>query len=800
MLKQSFLLLIAYLSAIVTVNAQTNLTLLGHYTYPNGVTAANLTGYVDTAGNEYALVGTSTGLSIVDISNPATPTQLYLVPGATGPGAFWREVREYKGFAYVTTEENSALQVVDLRWLPDSIGYHNITPSGINTSHTIFIDENGIAYVNGTDVGVGGVVFLDLNANPWNPPVIGNFDNNYVHDCYARNDTMYAALINDGFLKIVDVTNKTQTNAAANTLATFSTPNDFTHNCWLSDDGNYLFTTDERPDSYLACYDISDLNNITETDRAQVDPGSNTIIHNTHYINDYCVVSYYTYGVAIFDVARKNNLLEVGNYDTSPSFTGDGFNGAWGVWPYLPSGNIIVSDIETGLWILQPIYQRACYLEGVVKDSVCQTFLNNVTVEILTTDVSDNTNIQGKYATGVLQAGTYTVRFSKPGYATKDYNNVSFTNGNLTTINVDLVPVSTTNLNVNILDAATQQPITNARVVITDNTGNIIVSTVTANSGNINFCDFVNGTYTIATGKWGYVEVVDTQNINSNNNTINLYLSKGYYDDFILDLGWTKSNTSSSGAWEKGEPVGTDLQGEEANPDNDIATDNGNECYVTGNGGGAAGDDDVDNGAASLFSPAFDLTTYVDPYLSYYRWFYNGGGNGGAPNDSLVVIITDGTGNSNTLETVLETDSFMGNWKWKNFRVFNYMSPTNSMKIEFRATDVNPGHLVEAGVDVFSIVDSGNVSSINDMAVKPVTLVAYPNPFNNSVNVDIQNPSGINMQLNVVNSLGQILITMPVSGQRQVINLGTELQTGMYMLQLTDGKQVLNSSRLVKLK
>src|SRR5688572_10583137 len=84
--------------------SQSNLTVLGHLPY--NTTTSNLTGYVDSLGREYALVGTGMGLSIVAIDSPGNPQQLFFVPGATGQGGYWREVREYKGYAYVTTEES----------------------------------------------------------------------------------------------------------------------------------------------------------------------------------------------------------------------------------------------------------------------------------------------------------------------------------------------------------------------------------------------------------------------------------------------------------------------------------------------------------------------------------------------------------------------------------------------------------------------------------------------------------------------------------------------------------------------
>ena len=40
-------------------------------------------------------------------------------------------------------------------------------------------------------------------------------------------------------------------------------------------------------------------------------------------------------------------------------------------------------------------------------------------------------------------------------------------------------------------------------------------------------------------------------------------------------------------------------------------------------------------GNTILTSPIIDLTNYNDPYVSYYRWFFNGGGFG-TPNDELI--------------------------------------------------------------------------------------------------------------------------------------------------------------------
>ncbi len=789
------LLIVCCLVMVCFAHAQSNIQMLGHLPYANGVECSNLTGYADSSGNEYALVGTTQGLSIVDITDPANPVQVFLVPGATGPQGLWREVREYKGYAYVTTEQPSGLVVANLHYLPDSVPYHTINPGSMATSHTIFIDENGIAYVNGTDKGQ---LFLDLNANPWNPTLLGSFDNNYVHDCYVHNDTLWAACINDGFVKVIDVSDKTDANNPAKVLAQWNTPLNFSHNCWLSDDRRYLFTTDEKANSYLACYDVSDLNNVTETNRTQVDPGSNTIIHNTYFLNNYCITSYYTYGISIHDVTRKNNLIEVGNFDSSPNFSGEGFDGAWGVWPYLPSGNIIISDIETGLWIVKPTYKRACYLEGLIKDSVCNTVLNGVKVEIIEDTVQDYSNYLGQYTFGTVDSGTYTVRFSKPGYQTKDSSGVHLQNGMLTTINVELVPVSTANLVVKAIDATSGNDLPFVRVLILDSAGNKFQEFATNNNAQYTFCDFVQGTYDFYAGRWGRKTAHVAATVNVSPDTVIIPIETGYYDDFIMDYGWTVTSTATKGGWTRGEPVGTDFQGSESNPDNDVTGDWGSDCYITGNGGGQAGDDDVDNGYTILRSPLFNLAQYHDPYIYFSRWFFNDGGSGN-PNDSLIVTLSNGF-DTMAVYTVDASDASQSQWKAAKIRVRDFMFPAINMRIEFKAMDQAPGHLVEAGIDKFWVEDSASVDTVgieNIAAVNPV-LKAYPNPFGNQLLIKVENLPANGATVDILNAIGQKVYSAKINQSAAVLKVEENFAAGLYIIQLRDNGQLRQSLKVTK--
>ena len=47
-----------------------NMNLLGTYNYPN-TEGSDIWGWVDNAGNEYALVTLQNGFSVVDVTNPS---------------------------------------------------------------------------------------------------------------------------------------------------------------------------------------------------------------------------------------------------------------------------------------------------------------------------------------------------------------------------------------------------------------------------------------------------------------------------------------------------------------------------------------------------------------------------------------------------------------------------------------------------------------------------------------------------------------------------------------------------------
>ncbi|MFK5855937.1 MAG: choice-of-anchor B family protein [Bacteroidota bacterium] len=421
-----------FIFLILNTFAQLNMESLGFLPYNQSL--SDIWGYVDTDGNEYALVGVQNGFSVVDVTTPSEPVEVFFGPGVN---SIWRDIKTWGNHAYVSTEGGDGIYIVDLSPLPGTItNFTSFTGSDypFTTVHNLYIDETGKLYIFGADSGEGGAIICDLTNDPMNPEELGRFDDYYFHDGMARGDTLWGGAIYEGFFAAVDVSDP----ANPQVMATKSTPNQFTHNVWVSDNGKNVYTSDEVGSAYIGAYDVSDFNNIIETDRIQSSPGNNVIPHNVHVLNDYLITSYYSDGVTVHDVARPTNLIEVGNYDTSPNFPGPGYHGSWGAFPFLPSGNILASDIEEGLYILGVEYTRGCYLEGNVTDSITGLPINNVMIKIASTEIMDITDFTGSFAFGTPTAGTYNIEFSHEGYNSKIIEGVILENGVLTNLEVEL--------------------------------------------------------------------------------------------------------------------------------------------------------------------------------------------------------------------------------------------------------------------------------------------------------------------------------------------------------------------------
>lgn len=296
-------------------------------------------GYTTPDGRRFALTGTSVGLSIVEVTDPRRPRRMALVEGALNS---WREVKTFGPYVYVTTEAKTGLDIVDLSD-PDRPAKVRTWNETFDSAHTLWIDpERALLYANGTATGMH---VLDLSRDPTNPREIGVFPDFYVHDSYGRGDRLYASAIYDGFLAILDVADP----AHPRELHRFTTGGHFTHNSWLTRDGRYLFTTDERPDRPLEGWDLLDPMAPHKVSEYIARPG--TIPHNVMVDGNRLLVSHYTEGVRLLDVSNPERPTVLGYYDTYEG-TAQGFAGAWGAYIFPGSDLILVSDINGGLFVV----------------------------------------------------------------------------------------------------------------------------------------------------------------------------------------------------------------------------------------------------------------------------------------------------------------------------------------------------------------------------------------------------------------------------------------------------------------
>ncbi len=752
-----------------------NLEFQGKIDYDNtrNTKLSDIWGYVDEFGNEYGLVGARKGVAVVDVTDPLNPTEVFWHPDTE---SIWRDLKTWGDYAYVTTEANSGLLIIDLTPLPDNpittttnfFGHPGQTWS---TAHNLYIDENGFCYIFGSGRGNGGVIIYDVATDPMNPIEVGEFDSWYVHDGYVRGNLMYLAHIYEGTFSIVDITDKSNPIL----LGTQTTSSNFAHNIWPSDDGNFVFTTDEISGAFLDAYDVSDPANIFRTDKIQSNPGVGTVPHNAHVLGDFLITSYYADGVTIHDISDPYSMIEVGNFDTHPG-TSENTTGCWGAYPFLPSGNILATDISTGFYVLAPDYKLAGRLEGNIVNAVSMNPLNGVEVAIQGDNQLEFSNLIGDYKTGIIQEGILDVTYSRYGYFPQTIP-VSFVNATTVIQDVQLVPITPFYVAIKAQDIA-NNPILNASVRVEHD--GVILEQLTNGLGEAVFELFYFDDYEVTVGKWGNISDCQSLFLDQSTPELIVNLETGYYDDFAFDFGWSAFGDADFGLWERAIPVYVEIGGGlSSNPSQDSENDCAEYAYVTGNLPFAY--DNVTNGTVTLISPVWDATIYTDPCVYYERWFFNFLGDL-APDDTIRVVLSNGTDMIEIDKEGSEIDQ-VETWVPVSKRITDFMTPTSTMQLFVNISDLAPNNnATEGGFDNFRVTEGEYLSVENQMLVDGSASYAYPNPFSNSIQL-----AGIELGTSFVlmDAKGAILVEGKVTSEQTKINT-EHLPKGIYIIKTSD--------------
>jgi choice-of-anchor B domain-containing protein len=318
----------------------------------------------------------TTGVAFVDISTPTAPVFLGNLPTQTVE-SIWRDIKVYQDHAYIVADNAGAhgMQVFDLTRLRGLAAPQNFTADVVygdfENAHNIVINEDtGFAYAVGTNTCAGGLHFIDITT-PNNPLFAGCYTLSDTHDSqcvvYQGPDADHSGreicvnfngrdLGRDGDgVEIVDVTDKS---SPLRIWADVYPEIGFAHQGWLTEDHRFLLVGDELDESNFAVptrthvFDVSDLDApvyVFAYEAATV-----SIDHNLYVLGNRVFQANYTSGLRILEFADLSNqeLMEVAFFDTYPASDATDFSGAWSVYPYLPSGNIIVGDRTNGLFVL----------------------------------------------------------------------------------------------------------------------------------------------------------------------------------------------------------------------------------------------------------------------------------------------------------------------------------------------------------------------------------------------------------------------------------------------------------------
>lgn len=326
-------------------------------------------------GNEYALMGQTTGTAFVDVTDPENPVYLGQLPTNTVESP-WRDIKVYMDHAYVVADGAGAhgMQVFDLTRLrgvaAPQIFMADAVYSDFGNTHNLAINEaTGFAYAVGTNTCNEGLHIVDITA-PNNPMMAGCYDEADIHDTqcvvyqgpdpdHAGNEICFSSnrnhLLNQHNLGIADVSNKSAPFTISSTVYPQSS---FAHQGWLTEDHRYFLLGDELDEMNFTVptrtliFDIADLDapifvSAYESTTASID-------HNLYVLGNRIFQANYTSGVRVLEFGNLSNseMMEIAFLDTLPGSDVAEFDGVWSVYPYLPSGNIIASDITNGLFIL----------------------------------------------------------------------------------------------------------------------------------------------------------------------------------------------------------------------------------------------------------------------------------------------------------------------------------------------------------------------------------------------------------------------------------------------------------------
>lgn len=375
-----------FLSCFSQVAAQTahNITLLYHWqdTTLTDFTAHQsiyneIFGFVQN-GKEYGVIGSTVGAHIFDVTDGQNIHPVITIPAASqGSSVVNRDYDYFQNHLFMVGDQPGArFQIADVSFLPDSAPIVYDSDVLFERAHTITVDAaSARLYANG---GTHEMNIYDIS-NPAQPSLLLNCSDlpvwsaiQYVHDCFAKNDTVYCHAAQRG-LFVMDFSDIQ--NPVLRGSVTQYPYQGYNHSGWLHKDRRLYAQADETHGYKLKIFDVSDLGDIKLVDTLTSGISPFSIPHNPVFRDNFLYVSYYHDGLYIFNFSDPENIYISGFYDTCELPDTANFRGCWGVYPLLPSGKVLASDMQNGFYVFD-VTQAVSTKEATATENSCVIFPN----------------------------------------------------------------------------------------------------------------------------------------------------------------------------------------------------------------------------------------------------------------------------------------------------------------------------------------------------------------------------------------------------------------------------------------
>lgn len=293
-------------------------------------------------GSQYAVMGSSKGVHLFQIMNDSIH---FLWEKRYAQKVVHRDYHNLNGYLYAGSAEAYGLYRYDLSYLPDSLYLDTIYD--FTNIHNLFIDTStSVIYLDSDAGAVSASYAIDSNGHVSDIPI--HVLPYYAHDFYARNDTLFANCEGNGLLTI----DYNEPNPQYSQLQ-FYPDMGYNHSGWLNESGDIYAFIDETEGKRIKVCDVTDLSQIEVLSLIDILDYETLIPHNCMIKNNLLYVSYYKAGLQIFDISDPTLPQRIGYYDTYDLISWADYAGAWGVYCFLSDDKVLVSDMNSGLYLFR---------------------------------------------------------------------------------------------------------------------------------------------------------------------------------------------------------------------------------------------------------------------------------------------------------------------------------------------------------------------------------------------------------------------------------------------------------------